>query len=418
MCAKERLGLLGGEMTLQRPHLVSATILWQLWRVINDTTLPQRTRWQRAWFHSNTRPYYVVAPRPSECNASADELAVPVPLAGSLSETLCGSSRPMGVFSVASSQLLCNTQETRSTPICTDVVSLAQHWLTLNMASQDIRVSRCLHNVLEIRVNSLCELSKRHLPAYLTRSCEAMAGKIGEIFRATMRAIVGRATSRALAYILPFVVDSSSPYMHNINQFKAHLEDLFGPEIYHSLTDPSYRGHWNHVERSRRRVSNAAAVKLLRVSTDPSNPPPHIRNDRPRRVLKASTLSPVLDWPQPVPTDVVKQCCKDYRDATSYKRPDCCAVCGREQMDAKIFHQRIQREALPEWLEILRIPAGSPFLDSCNDHSDVLRNIMLCPKGVMTSDNGEVATVLRICDQCRSSLFSDKPRLPKFALAN
>ena len=42
-----------------------------------------------------------------------------------------------------------------------------------------------------MHVTSLCELSKRQVPAYLTRSSDATAAKIGEIFCATMRAIVG-----------------------------------------------------------------------------------------------------------------------------------------------------------------------------------------------------------------------------------
>ena len=59
-----------------------------------------------------------------------------------------------------------------------------------------------------------------------------MAGKIGEIFRATMHVIVSRAMAHTQAYVLPYVIDSSSPHLHNVDQFKAHLEGLFGPEIY------------------------------------------------------------------------------------------------------------------------------------------------------------------------------------------
>jgi len=115
--------------------------------------------------------------------------------------------------------------------------------------------------MLETYVKSLCELSKRQVPAYLTRSSDAMAGKIGEIFRSTMHGIVGRATSRLKAYILPFAINLSSPCLHNVDQFKVHLEELFVHEIFQSLTDPLYRGHWNHVEPTPP-VPKTASVKL------------------------------------------------------------------------------------------------------------------------------------------------------------
>ena len=71
----------------------------------------------------------LVAPRTSEFIA-ADALTVPVPLVGTLSETLCGSSRPTGVVQIASSQRPRVSQENyvRSVPISTEVVSLAEHW--------------------------------------------------------------------------------------------------------------------------------------------------------------------------------------------------------------------------------------------------------------------------------------------------
>jgi hypothetical protein len=216
----------------------------------------------------------VAAAPTSEFVPSAISLTVPVPLAGSLSDTLRGSSHPISAVATASPQRPCVSENhVNQVPISTQVVTLAEHWLTLHMGSQDTRVSRCPLGVLETHVTSLCELSKRQVPAYLTRSSDAMAGKIGEIFRATMRVIVGRATARAQAYVLPFAVDSSSPYLHTVDQFKAHLEDLFGPEIYRSLTDPSYRDHWNHIESRRPRVSNTGAVKLTHVCAVPSNSP-------------------------------------------------------------------------------------------------------------------------------------------------
>ena len=352
----------------------------------------------------------LVAPRPS---GFADSLRIPTSPVGTLPQTLCGSL--CTTRTVLSDSLHCprNSQENDSgtLPIGTEVVSLAKHWLTLHMGSQDTRVSKCPLSVLEMHVKLLCELSKRQVPAYLTRSSDAMAGKIGEIFRATMRVIVGRATPRAQAYVLPFANDSSSPCLHNVDQFKAHLEHLFGPEIYRSLTDPCYRGHWNHLEPTRPRVPKTAPLKPTQVRAVPHNA---------GRVSKSSAHMPALNWPQLVPKDVVNQCCKDYREATSYKRPVCCAVCGRERMNAKIFRHRIhcQRD-FPEWVELLRIPGGSPFFDNCNDGSKVLRNIMLCPKGVKMSIDDPATIVLTICDQCQSSLFNgSSPRLPKFALAN
>lgn len=335
---------------------------------------------------------------PAEIAPSGDSDTVSTSLVGSRHKTLCGSCT-MGLVPPASPQ--CNSQENEYgvLPIGAEVVSLAKHWLTLHMGSQDTRVSRCPLHELEVYVTSLCELSKRQVPAYLTRSSDAMARKIGEIFRATMRVIAGRATTRAQAYVLPFANDASSPYLHNVDQFKAHLEVLFGPEIYMSLTDPCHRA-------TRTRT-------LLKPA------PTHICKAQPVHVAKHSTRPSVLDWPQIVPKDVVNQCCKDYREATKYKRPVCCAVCGRERLNAKIFHHQIQHDCdLPKWMELLRIPAGSPFFDNCNESLNVFRNIMLCPKGVTASDHRPV-TVLAVCDQCQSSLFNASgSRLPKFALAN
>jgi hypothetical protein len=170
----------------------------------------------------------------------------------------------------ATFQTPCHYDENDS-QINTEVVSLSNHWLSLNMRSQDTRVSKCPLPLLEVHVKSLCELSKRQVPAYLTRSSDAMAGKISEIFRATMRVIVGRATSRAQAFVLPFASDSSSPYLQSVSQFNAHLQVLFGPEIYSSLTDPCYWGHWNQLGPTRL-CAKTVPSNLSRVCAIWSNP--------------------------------------------------------------------------------------------------------------------------------------------------
>jgi len=75
-----------------------------------------------------------VAPQTSDSASSPLSFTVPVPLVGSLCQTLCGSSRPTPVLSSASSQ---NT--VRSVLISAEVVSLAERWLMLHMGSQDTR---------------------------------------------------------------------------------------------------------------------------------------------------------------------------------------------------------------------------------------------------------------------------------------
>ena len=110
----------------------------------------------------------LVAPRSSEFASSANFLTVPVPLVAraSLSETLCGPSHTTGIVPLASSQHLCLSQES-SVLINMEVVSLAEHWLTLHMGRQDTHISRCPLGVLETHVTSLYEHSKQQVPAYL-----------------------------------------------------------------------------------------------------------------------------------------------------------------------------------------------------------------------------------------------------------
>ena len=116
---------------------------------------------------------------------------------------------------------------------------------------------------------------------------------------------------------------------------------LFGHEIvFWSLTDGPfvtgvigimYNPHAHHpafLRTASVKLATSSRFRFRWGSPKPSFVPYPAMQCSVRSCIERFHLVTCPIWgPQLVPGVVVKQCCKDDRDATSYKRPVCCAVC-------------------------------------------------------------------------------------------
>jgi len=89
------------------------------------------------------------------------------------------------------------------------VQSLAEQWLDLSVNGQDCRVSHCSMSMLEESIQKLCDATNRDFQRYLLCSKGVLASNIGNIFRCTLRGMLGNLRPHALHNCLPFVQDSS-----------------------------------------------------------------------------------------------------------------------------------------------------------------------------------------------------------------
>ena len=68
-----------------------------------------------------------------------------------------------------------------------------------------------------------------------------------------------------------------------------------------------------------------------------------------------------------------------------------------------------------EWNCCEYLPTSCPFFNNCNDSPNVLRNIMLCPRGAEMLDNAMIPPLLLICDHdhvtCLFSLAAPDPQI-------
>jgi len=83
-----------------------------------------------------------------------------------------------------------------STLLCV-VMSNVEQWFDMNMTGQDLRVSHCEMSTLEHYMQHLCDATHRDYSHHLFRSKHALASKIVEIFRWSLRGILGKLTQRA-----------------------------------------------------------------------------------------------------------------------------------------------------------------------------------------------------------------------------
>lgn len=107
------------------------------------------------------------------------------------------------------------------------------------MNAQDTRVSHCDPAMPEHYMQRLCELTNRDWSRYISRSKHALASKIGEIFRWSLRGILGELTARTQKYCLPFVRDGSFCNFTE-SDLLCVFSEAFGTDIIHSLIDISH----------------------------------------------------------------------------------------------------------------------------------------------------------------------------------
>jgi hypothetical protein len=89
------------------------------------------------------------------------------------------------------------------------VDSLLQLWLNLSKTGQDARVACCDLTTLEDSMQRLCSLTNRDYNRCSLRYKDALASEIGDIFRSSLRGLLGSLSQRALHYTLPFVRNGS-----------------------------------------------------------------------------------------------------------------------------------------------------------------------------------------------------------------
>jgi hypothetical protein len=92
------------------------------------------------------------------------------------------------------------------------VLAIIERWLQLSRGAQVTRVSHCDFSALE---REICVPTNRSYTRRSFRSKQALASEICDIFRSSLRGMLGQLSSRAMHYALPFVRDRS------FNQFGA-----------------------------------------------------------------------------------------------------------------------------------------------------------------------------------------------------
>jgi len=109
------------------------------------------------------------------------------------------------------------------------VRSLVEQWLHLSVSGQDKRVSHCSMSMLEDSIRKLCDLTNRDFCRYVLRSKSVLASNIGDIFRCTLRGLLGKLRPRActiVCLLYPSDLDGA-------------MKTAFDVEIFCSLTDVS-----------------------------------------------------------------------------------------------------------------------------------------------------------------------------------
>jgi len=95
------------------------------------------------------------------------------------------------------------------TTVHSTVVTLLRNWLHLAKSGQDTRVAHCAFTTLEDYHQKLCVASNRDYARRSFRSKQVHACEISDIFRSSVRGMLGELTERASQYTLPFVRDYS-----------------------------------------------------------------------------------------------------------------------------------------------------------------------------------------------------------------
>jgi len=119
------------------------------------------------------------------------------------------------------------------------VLSNVERWSELSVSGQELRVSHCEMKILEHYMVQLCEATNRDYSQHLFRSKRALSSKITEIFRWSLRGILGKLTPHAQSFCLPFIRDGSFRSFDE-GELEFAMTDAFGTEIFRSLTDTSY----------------------------------------------------------------------------------------------------------------------------------------------------------------------------------
>ncbi len=252
--------------------------------------------------------------------------------------------------------------------LCTQVLEIPPHRRPLNNPKNRRQTANHLINHILCRTTALCDLMNTQLYEHL----------------------------------LSFSPESSllkSPAMVS-DVIKSILEYEYGLRIINAIETS------NEARERLVRHKNMIAKKAQRRSDKFEN---HENENHQAAEFAAS-------WPSMVSKETVFECLKAYREATIWKEPRVCAICGQYMNDL----QRTlvdDATACPLNLNLLRVPEeffirrDSPeFLHNLRQ----LDGLMLERRGIERLTENQVA--LLICRECHSSV--KKSKMPRFALAN
>ena len=300
------------------------------------------------------------------------------------------------------------------------VISNVEQWFDLNMTSQDLRVSHCEMSTLEHYMQHLCDATHRDYSRHLFRSKRALASKIVEIFRWSLRGMLGQLTQRAQKFCLPFICDGSFRSF-NKAQLEFAMTAAFGAEIFRSLTDTSYNTKACSMARPRLAAPKRRADVRNRISHSTSPVPPKKRK---RRAANDNVQCENENWPQQVTDDVKIKCMRDYFTNSMWQQQPVCAVCARDRVPGMTYQLK-QNDKLPSaFRTFLDVPCHSVL---CGKDEFVfghvaLDNMMLCRQGIESSDSSVFK--VHVCEDCYGCLDPKSAKrkapatLPKFSLAN
>jgi hypothetical protein len=236
------------------------------------------------------------------------------------------------------------------------------------------------------------------------RSKHALASKIVEIFRGSLRGMLGSLSARALHYTLPFVRDGSF-ISFTIPHLTSLLDDAFGSDIFRSLLDISY---------------NTKATSMVRR---PVHPTSNTHNVQTPPMACPAPMAPAEQWPQLVSEQVKLKCMREYLKNSTWRKPAVCAVCGRDRYGMSVnTYDLLGGNTLPaNFRSLLSVPRHSMHYNHPHflyGHVAV-DNMMLCREGLSLVQHDRLK--VDVCSECLQSIVLKNralPKLPKFSLAN
>ena len=121
--------------------------------------------------------------------------------------------------------------------LCVPVIVNVEQWLELSISGQVLQVSHCAMPTLEHYMQQLCDGTNHNYSRHLFRSKHALASQIANIFRWSLRGLLGKLTECAQTFCLPFIRDGSFQSF-TVGDLDSAMMAAFGPEIF--ITSPLY----------------------------------------------------------------------------------------------------------------------------------------------------------------------------------